>query len=132
MGKYGDVAVQAAGLLAEGRASSPAAAWSIAARSTFPAQQASREKSCPKGAFLGLCEDGLIKGVGRSSSGAGHLNKDYALAGVAVLLKDPGVAAEGPQGLWARILEGRKKIHNHQMDVVLALWNEGLICPRDR
>ena len=29
----------------------------------FPTQESSRKKGCPQSAFLGLCEDGYVKGI---------------------------------------------------------------------
>lgn len=34
-----------------------------AVEEVFPNSKSSQEKSCPKNAFLGLCEEGLVKGI---------------------------------------------------------------------
>ena len=63
MNKYGQVAVLAATNLIGKKNSDPAQAWKSAADQVFPDSDSSRSKGCPKSAFLGLCEDGLIKGL---------------------------------------------------------------------
>ena len=127
MGKYGAVAVRAAVLVREGECASAGDAWIRAAREAFPGKEPSQRKACPKGAFLGLCEDGLVVGVPAGRYGAGAENKSYAIAAVALLRKNPFAAVDGPRELWHRVMAGREKKPNHQMDVVLALWARSLI-----
>ena len=54
-------------------------------------------------------------------------NKAYALQAVKLLLMDPSRAGDGPRPLWQSVLAGVKKQPNAQMEVVLALWEKGLI-----
>ena len=61
MGKYGKTAVIAVNLLRENKTSDPIKAWELASYQVFPDSESSRSKSCPKNAFLGLCEDGQIR-----------------------------------------------------------------------
>ena len=60
MSKYGNVACLAAGKAREGKALQ--AAWNESAQKVFPNQPASRDEGCPRCAFLGLTEEGLISG----------------------------------------------------------------------
>ena len=94
----------------------------------------SRTKCCPRGAFLGLCEDGLVDGIPRGTyilSGKKE-NKEYAVTAVG-MLRDGFPPAEGSLALWPKILQRipnttqAHKAHNGQMDVVLALWCNGFI-----
>lgn len=86
--------------------------------------KSSQEKGCPKGTFLGLCEEGLIKGIPKGDYTKSVKNKDYALQAVEIL-KQVETKTFTPKELWAELNLGDKK-PNSQMDVVLALWNEGL------
>lgn len=127
MAKYGAVALRAVELLRHDPNHSPADAWRKAATETFSNSPASRVKGCPKAAFLGLCEDGLVAGVPARPCGAGTDNKAYAVEAVRILVRNPSIAAEGAAPLWRRVMNGREKAPNKQMDVVLALWDAGLI-----
>jgi len=132
MSKYGEVALLALVLLRRAPSSSPRDAWRAAAARIFPDKPASREKGCPKAAFLGLCEDGLVVGVRSQPCGAGTMNKSYAIESVRLLLREPSLAGDGPGKLWRRVMRGRKKQPNGQMDVVLALWERSLIAGSSR
>jgi hypothetical protein len=134
MGKYGDTAVRAAGLLQDGYESAEEA-WRAVAAEMFPDAPEARRKGCPKQAFLGLCQAGLIRGVSsdRCVKADPSLNRDYAQVAVRLLAADPGLAHAGTAELWRRVMEevrgDPEKRHNQQMDVVLTLWNERLIRP---
>jgi hypothetical protein len=125
MTKYGNVALRAAALIEQGE--SPPDAWRVAAREVFPGMEPSQKKGCPKGAFLGLCEDGLVLGVPRGRYTQSRDNKAYAITAVAILKGDPSLASRGAAALWGIVMRGREKKPNHQMDVVLALWDAGTI-----
>lgn len=55
-------------------------------------------------------------------------NKGYALTAVECLNVDPRLSDVGPDVLWKKVMAGKEKAHNSQMDVVLTLWNRGLIA----
>jgi hypothetical protein len=42
---------------------SPVARWESAMEKLYPTSEAARKKGCPRGAYLGLCEEGLVKGI---------------------------------------------------------------------
>jgi hypothetical protein len=118
MSKYGDVARKAA---IKARAGvNPIDAWKQSAMEVFPTKKASRNKGCPRCAFLGLAEDGLLKGVPSGSYTDSYDNKRYAVEAVRILRQRPELA-ENIAELWGRVSEGNKK-HNGQLDVVVALW----------
>jgi hypothetical protein len=132
MGKYGDVALRTTALILNGTCGSPQEAWAAAAREAFPASPASQKKGCPKGAYLGLCEAGLVARVPRGSYTKSRDNKAYAIDAVRLLQRDPALADDsardgGAMRLWTLVMRGDFKQPNAQMDVVLALWNRGLI-----
>jgi hypothetical protein len=95
-----------------------------AAKDIFETKSA-REKSCPKNTFLGLCEEGLVKGIPQGSYTKSVKNKEYALKAAAIL-KQNTQTTFSPKELWEKLELGDKR-HNSQMNVVLALWEHGLI-----
>jgi hypothetical protein len=127
MAKYGKVAVEATVSLQGDPSRPPRDAWQAAARKVFPTQTSSQEKGCPRSAYLGLCEDGLVVGVQRGDYGAGTDNKAYAVQAVQLLTQNPDLEEVGASSLWRRVMNGRDKKANSQMDVVLSLWAHGLI-----
>ena len=124
MSKYGNVACLAAGEARKGKA--PQAAWNESAQKVFPNQPASRDKGCPRCAFLGLAEEGLISGISPGGYTNSQDNKNYALTGMNLLRQEPNLC-NSPAELWERVMRmlGLEKNHNNQMDVVTALWNNG-------
>ena len=126
MEQYGRVAVEAARLLASGSASRPADAWDVAA-SRITTSQASRDKGCPRGAFLGLCEAGLLKGVGPSGGDGGGVNSKYAVQAAKALRANPNLQFDRVE-LWRQSCLDRRKAHNGQMDVVVGLSEAGLLA----
>ncbi|WP_238653205.1 DUF6979 family protein [Paenibacillus piscarius] len=91
MSKYGLAAIKAASLIKDEPGCTPLNGWNQSTNELYGENTHSQRKGCPKNAFLGLCEEGLIRGISKGN---------YAY---------------------------KRKSHNSQMDVVLALWNKGLI-----
>ncbi|WP_339319345.1 hypothetical protein [Paenibacillus sp. FSL R10-2734] len=131
MNKYGVVAIKAIELMKNGELSEPPNAWNKAASDMFGEGTSSQRKGCPKNTFLGLCEEGLIRGVpkGNYTYRSDSLNKTYAIQAVELLKANPELAKDKNE-LWRKVIKGVKKQHNSQMDVVLALWNNNLIVSR--
>jgi hypothetical protein len=121
-GKFGMAAAMAAELSKDGL--HPVKAWEIAVRAVFPDSPASQYKGCPKSAFLGLAEAGLVLGVPAGQYTTSIENKSYAAAAVQMLRREPQLA-QNPLMLWRRVMNGRDKRHNGQMDVVIALLSTG-------
>lgn len=126
MGKYGESAIMAVKLYCEGQARSPLDAWEQATLHFFSNSSSGRNKCCPKGAFLGLCQEGLVKGIPPGEYTTALDNKRYAVDAVAFLKCDPSLA-ENRTVLWNAVMRGKTKKHNQQMDVVVSLWDNGLI-----
>lgn len=126
MANYGEVARRAVGLVLWKPDTTPVEAWAAAGAEVFPRSPSSREKSCPRGAFLGLCEEGVIAGVPPGSYTGSVLNKGYALRGLAALRSRPHLATDRGE-LWSAVTEGEELQPNAQMDVVTALWDAGLV-----
>ena len=125
MAGYREAAVLAVELISNGNCPEPAAAWSQATSKLFPSSASLRDKGCPKGAFLGLCNGGLVVGVESDNNAKRSKNGNYAIDAVKVLRKNKFLASQ-PDLLWKKVA-GNTKTHNHQMDVVIGLWEAGLI-----
>ncbi|OYU28723.1 MAG: hypothetical protein CFE41_03705 [Burkholderiales bacterium PBB2] len=128
MASYGDVAVRAVMLIRQGVERSPSTAWGTAVAEFFPSSKSSREKSCPRGAFLGLCESGRVQGVSAGTYTRSKKNKEYALLAVDLLNRNPDLVGD-VKLLWNAVLAGATKEPNHQMTVVAALWEKKLVLP---
>jgi hypothetical protein len=135
MGKYGTTAVRAAELLRNGYASADEA-WREIAAEVFSNAPEAEKKVCPREAFFGLCEAGLIKGVLASTCrrvDTPSLNRGYSVAAARLLVAEGELATGSRSELWRRVMSASGadpgKKHNSQMDVVLALWNADLIDP---
>jgi hypothetical protein len=125
MSKYGEAAIMAVQLLEQGQASDPADAWERAVCKLFPSSSALQDKGCPKGAFLGLCADGLVVGIAEGEYSRSNKNKQYAVKAVEILRANKFIASQ-PDLLWKKVA-GSTIGHNHQMDVVVSLWSSGLV-----
>jgi hypothetical protein len=122
--RYGEAAIMAA-RQGSPASSNPVTRWDNAMKSLYPTSQTARKKSCPRGAFLGLCEEGLVKGIPAGKYTATHDNKAYAVQAVALLAK--GEQSWSVNGLWRAVSSDPEKTHDSQMDVVMALWKNDLI-----
>lgn len=126
MNKYGQAAIESVKLVHAQQASNPTEAWDVATSQIFGKGTSSQEKSCPRNTFLGLCDDGLIKGVQPGKYTNSKKNKQYAIDAVKILREQPDLVSD-PSGLWKIVMQGDEKVSNHQMDVVTALWANSLI-----
>tara|TARA_R110002074_G_C12397851_1_gene653888 strand:+ start:638 stop:1027 length:390 start_codon:yes stop_codon:yes gene_type:complete len=102
--------------------------WSRSANEIFTTKS-SQEKSCPQSTFLGLCEEGLVKGIPKGNYTKSVKNKEYALEAIEIL-KQNIQTTFSPKELWKKLELGDKR-HNSQMDIVLALWENDLIVKKE-
>ena len=126
MNLYGKTAVKAVELFAYTHDIKKA--WTEAVQK-FTNSHSARVKGCPKNTFFGLCYAGQIKGISiQPPQGKKSKNAEYAILAIHLLKKDMSWANKKAE-LWAEIQKiiGKEKKHNSQLDVVIALWNEGLI-----
>jgi hypothetical protein len=124
MNKYAQVALKAIEIV-KIKNISPEDAWTEASRQIFPESESSRKKACPKNAFLGLCEEGIIIGVKQGNYTKSKDNKRYAIEAVDILRREGDLSEKH---LWERIEKADKnKRHNQQMHVVRALFNQNCI-----
>lgn len=130
MNKYARIAVEAARSLRDGRRPDPVEAWEEAAREVAPQAPTSGSKPCPRTAFLGLCEAGLVLGFaprGRTfSKGVG--NKKKGLVALDLLKADQSLLDR--KGDWWRRTAGPKGRPRHEgvLDVVEGLWRAGFVA----
>lgn len=127
MGDYGEVAVEVTKRISGKERFDIYRMWERIVRENFQTESLIRNTS-PRGVYLGLCESGLIVGIeaGKYCKKCLKQNKGYALTAVELLKKDSLYRGMSPGELW-REVEKTGKDHNHQMDVVLALWKAGMI-----
>jgi hypothetical protein len=126
--RYGEAALMAVQQGTSGGIS-PIARWESAMENLYPTSSTARKKSCPRGAFLGLCEEGLVKGIPAGLYKASKENKAYAVRAVTLLTQ--GTQHWSTSALWRAVTNGVDKAHDSQMDIVLALWNNDLILGKD-
>ena len=122
--RYGEAALMAVRMETYGKALTPAERWQDAVGKLYPTTPAGQRKGGPRGAFLGLCEAGLVKGITPGPPSGPNRNKAYAVE--AVKLLQAGTHTTVTQ-LWDAVSDGEEGPHASQMDVVLALWKNGLI-----
>jgi hypothetical protein len=120
-GLFGRTAVKAVGY-ARRPEYEPMDAWNKAAAEEI-GNENTRDKICPRSAFLCLCEAGLVDGVSIRKAGE---RKQYARIAVDRLRSDPQLSGLSPNALWTRTI-GEHRSHQSEMNVVLALWNQGFI-----
>lgn len=109
----------------------PKDSWKAEVKNTFPGSESSQKKSCPKSAFLGLCEEGLVKGIPKGKYTSSIDNKAYAVKAIDILRSNTKINYT-PKELWVKVkTELSIEIpHNSQMDVVLALWENRYILEK--
>jgi hypothetical protein len=126
--RYGEAALMAVRMETYGKALTPAERWQDAVMKLYPTSPINQKKGGPRNAFLGLCEQGLVKGIAAGEWTKPHskdANKACAVKAVALLRAGTHKTVTE---LWAEVNEDPDKTHNSQMDVVLALWKNGLIA----
>jgi len=131
MGNYGMAAVKATQLFTAGQAQSPPDAWKKSTVALFGKGTSSQRKSCPRDAYLGLCESGLVKGIPPGKYTDSLDNKAYAVAAAQLLVANNSLNTLDNMALWKRVLGHLNtpitKAHNQQMDVVKTLFFHGLL-----
>jgi hypothetical protein len=126
MSNYGDAALYARKLFVGRHVQSLEDAWTKAVKKFFPDSSSAQKKASPKIAFLGLCEEGLVKNVPGGEYTTADKNKDYAVVAIRLLKRKPRLAND-KNSLWEKLVQGRKIKHNAQLDVVIALWKDAMI-----
>jgi hypothetical protein len=126
MGKYGEAALKAIQYCNTYDTYTPVQAWNRATIELFGEGSSSQVKGCPKNAFLGLCEVGLIKGIQKGRYSKSQKNKAYAIQAVKAIQLNPS-AIHNSNALWLNVTNNSGISHNGQLDVVIALWKDNLL-----
>lgn len=131
---YGEVAIKAVMTCKADKKLNPCDAWVNAAQQHYPASPSAQGKGAPKGAFLGLCSEGLVPYISKRRYARAIQSQNYAVKAVRILQVYEEQHSELPNSiqLWDAVMRkvGKEIVHNGQMDVVLALWKAGLIAPK--
>jgi hypothetical protein len=122
--RYGEAALMAVQQV-PADAITPAERWKISIEKLYPTSRSARNKACPREAFFGLCEEGLVIGIPAGRYTRSQVDKLYAVRAVALLTE--GKQHWSTTALWQAVTNGDETTHNSQMDIVLALWNNDLI-----
>ena len=123
---YGAIAVRAWELVTT-RGLSPPDAWREAVCEQYEElgqQKNALQHTCPRGAFLGLCQRGLVRDIGAGAYTASTASSGYALAAVGLLQAEPELAND-KSSLEKRVFGTRTP--NDEVNVVLALVRHGLL-----
>ena len=89
--------------------------------------KSSINKGCPRAAFLGLCELGVVKDIPSKDYKAGEDNERHALELLALAKENPNITAAECFRLYQNSNHSLPKNHNGQADVVISLLEAGLI-----
>ena len=104
----------------------PRVAWELAISAQTKSEY-SRRKNCPRDAYLGLCEAGLVSGISPGRYGPrDNINGRHAIDACQILRSEPDILND-KKALWEKIGEPRAKNENGQLDVVVTLWRNRLI-----
>jgi hypothetical protein len=124
IGIYGQAAILAQRFCVRGMA--PEEAWDTA-MAQLSTSRWTQQEGCPKGAFLGLCEEGLIQGISAGSYTRSRDNKRYAIEAITLLREDPSLVTrkDAKKRLWESVAKGIA--HHQQMDIVISLFKGGLV-----
>lgn len=111
--KYAQISLIAAKYVNNGIC--PVEAWEKASCEIYEKGSFSQKKSCPKHTFLSLYDQS-----------AQSKNADYAREALQYLREHTSITTT-PKELWNIILKGEIKTYNSQMDIVIALYQEGFV-----
>jgi uncharacterized protein DUF6979 len=127
MTKYGEAAVMAA-RAADQSGIAPARAWTDAVSVLYANSEWGRKKSCPKHAFLGLCEAGVIRGVppGQYAAHRSGSNKEFTMRALEAVRQDPALLLQKSR-LWEIATDGSGVGENGQLGVLESLRSAGLL-----
>lgn len=126
MSAYGDIALHAYALITHERMV-PQKAWRAALIERYiePSQlQNAIKHTCPKGAFLGLCSLGVIDGIHPGNYTKSKSSSGYAAAALNLLRRDSRLVRDKFR---LNTLVYGPRTPNDETEVVLALWENGLI-----
>ena len=122
--RYGEAALMAVRMETYGKAYTPQERWQQAVEKLYPTTPIGQKKSGPRNAFLGLCEAGMVQGIPPGQYSPSNKHKTYAVHAVELLRAGTHTSVSQ---LWSAVSEEEEAPHGSQVDVVMALWKNGLI-----
>ncbi|MGM3172487.1 DUF6979 family protein [Dickeya lacustris] len=129
MGIYGKTAVAVVSAYDSSNKPDPRECWEYSI-TLFTNSRDSQRKGCPKSAFLGLCQDGYVKGIPKGDYlPPDSPNKRYAVVAAECVLKEPSRKYSRAE-LWriaTKDCPDAAENENGQIDVVLTLKDAGLL-----
>jgi hypothetical protein len=126
MALYGKAAEIASRLLSGGHEIEPRSAWNRAVTEVFPHGSSSREKGCPRDAFLALCSLGVVTSVPAGTYTRSKMNRDYIERALAAVRESPELMRD-QERLWQIATANAGIRPNYQLEVLSALWSAGLV-----
>ncbi|MCD1125457.1 hypothetical protein LPW36_05415 [Jinshanibacter sp. LJY008] len=124
MGNYGKTAIDVVNNYLNGQ--DLCIAWNNQIRK-YTCSESSIKKPCPKHAFLGLCEAGLVIGIPKGTCpNSNNENKIYALSLYRLLKGNLTLSPKELHRLYEKE-RGKSLTYNSQADVVISLFREGLL-----
>ncbi|CRY55648.1 Uncharacterised protein [Yersinia intermedia] len=88
------------------------------------------DEACPRSAFIGLCEEGLVKGIPAGSYGLreNNKNKGYAVAAANLILSGHEL---DHKVIWRKVTDSNIVPHD-QVNIVIALHNAQFLQSREK
>jgi len=120
---YEKASLDAMKLIRQG--ASPPQAWEQSV-GHYTNSQSARTKGCPRGAFLGLCQEGLVKDVPAQRYTASMASKNYAISTV-MLLKQGSTNVENINEIESFVMPERQRGDQGEIRIACVLWKNGLI-----
>lgn len=83
------------------------------------------DEDCPRNTFIGLCEEGMVRGIPSGCYGLrrDNKNKGYAVAAANLVLSGHEL---DHKTLWQKVTTGTLQPHD-QVNIVIALYNAGVL-----
>ncbi len=103
----------------------PADSWERSMVKLYPTSPVARQMASPRGAFLGPCEAGLVKGIPAGDYTGSKDQKSYAVRAATLLIE--AARPWSRSQLWQAVTDNDGTKDSSQMDIVLALWKNDLI-----
>lgn len=123
MNKYTEIVVKAINTIREGRVQNPVEAWEVTVTDVFGNNITSYNRNCARNTFLGLCEEGYIKGINRGKYTLSRINKEYVVNLREKIFKSQ---TSDEDKLWLAINMNDKK-HFLHLQIVKELYEEKIL-----
>lgn len=123
MNRYTEIVVKAINTIKEGRVQNPVEAWDKSLTDVFGNNITSYNRNCARNTFLGLCEEGYIKGINKGKYTLSKINKEYVVKLRDTIYKNQ---VSNEDNIWLAINMSDKK-HYLQLQIVKELYEEKIL-----